>query len=329
MSRTSPGVIAPTRTARRALLCGVIGAALVAMAPGNAHAASSAPANSTMSAASPAVATTAPRPALAGLTLPAAQANDISGWTETGSGLEVSLTSDEGVATNGSSVIYRGPASIPVSVAAQGWIHIGDPDAHDGYVFDAYQGSSTGDTKMFRVTTPAGDSYEYVHTLVAGEMYNNSFDAVSPDGQWLVAGEWNTMDHLQIYPTPILNAQTSSDGGTLDLSGYIQLDHQVNDIQGCDFVTATELICASDDSTQTLFPDAKPLLEVQLAHALNGQDVTGHVIDLGPIPQSSICSGTFETEGVDYDTSTGVLRVEMVQPSVCEVATTVYTYTRN
>ena len=46
---------------------------------------------------------------------------------------------------------------------------------------------------------------EYLHTLVPGELYNNSFVAVSPDTQWMVAGEWETMSHLQIYPTPLLN----------------------------------------------------------------------------------------------------------------------------
>ena len=28
---------------------------------------------------------------------------------------------------------------------------------------------------MFLVTTPAGKTFEYVHTLVQGELYNNSF----------------------------------------------------------------------------------------------------------------------------------------------------------
>ena len=255
----------------------------------------------------------------------------IAGWTQTGSYLENSLTADEGVATvtpaSGPAYeLYRGPASIPASVALQGWTHIGDPDSASGYIIDAYQGSSSGDKKMFRVTTPAGPSYEYVHTLVSGEIYNNSFDAISPDTKWMVAGEWNTMSHLQIYPTPLLNSATSATGGTLSLSGYIQLDHQVNDVQGCDFVTSTELICASDDSSGTLFSNAKPLLEITLPGPLNGQTVTGHVTDLGSIPQNSACSGTFEAEGVDYDTATGVLRVEIIQPGVCEVATTVYEY---
>ena len=51
------------------------------------------------------------------------------------------------------------------------------------------------------------------------------------------------------------------------------------------------------------------------------------MIDLGSIPQTnSICSGTFESEGVDYDPASGILRVEIIQPSVCEVATTVFEY---
>ena len=112
---------------------------------------------------------------------------------------------------------------------------------------------------MFLVTTPSGTSFEYLHTLVAGELYNNSFATISPDTQWMVAGEWGTMSHLQIYPTPLLNHKTSSDGGSLRLAGYIKLDHRVNDIQGCDFVTPVRLICASDDDSRTLFPNEKPL----------------------------------------------------------------------
>jgi hypothetical protein len=256
-------------------------------------------------------------------------------WVETGSSLQSTLTAGEGVTTvhtagGGDSVLYRGVGSIPLSVLVQGWTHIGDPDSADGYVFDAYQsGASDPTSKMFRVTTPSGAAYEYVHTLVPGELYNNSFDAVSPDTQWMVSGEWGTMSHLQIYPTPLLNPETSPTGGSLDLSGLIQLDHPVNDVQGCDFTSPTQLICASDDSSQTLFPDAKPLLEIDLPGPLTGGTTTGHVTDIGAIPQSSICSGTFEDEGVDYDTDTGILRLEMIQPSICGAVTTVYTYRRS
>lgn len=261
-------------------------------------------------------------------------ATGIAGWTQTGSSNQDALTAGEGVTTvtqsGSTSVLYRGVASIPVSVAAQGWTHIGDPDSADGYVIDNYQnGSSGATTKMYRVTTPSGSSYEYTHTLIPGELYNNSFDAISPDAQWMVSGDWGTQTRLYLLPTPYLNSQTSQGGGTLPSTGQISLSTPVNDIQGCDFISATQLICASDDSSESIFANAYPLLEVTLPSAPNGGTVTGTVTDLGSIPTSSVCSGTFEPEGVDYDTGSGILRVEVTQPGACEVATTVYTYQRS
>lgn len=43
-------------------------------------------------------------------------------------------------------------------------------------------------------------------------------------------------------------------------------------------------------------------------------------------PSTSLCSGTYEAEGIDYDTAARLLRVEIVPPSVCEVTTTIYSY---
>jgi hypothetical protein len=255
----------------------------------------------------------------------------IAGWTTVGSYTENTLYAGEGVATVSQRghkpyELYRGLASVSSNLKAQGWAHIGDADSVDGYIFDAYQGPSSGRSKMFLVTTPSGQSLEYVHTLVPGELYNNSFVAVSPDSQWMIAGEWGTMSHLQIYPTPLLNHKTSPHGGALPLAGYIKLDHKVNDIQGCDFVTAVRLVCASDDDSRTLFSNAKPLVEVDLPTALHGSSVKGHVVDLGSIPQESTCSGTFEAEGVDFDHSADILRVEIIQPGSCILKTTIYEY---
>ncbi len=265
-----------------------------------------------------------------GHALPGTQGG-IAGWTMVGSSDQNTLFAGEGVATvfkprQSTYELYRGILSIPTNVSAQGWSHIGDPDSIRGYVFDAYQGPSSGNAKMFLVTTPSGNSFEYVHTLVPGELYNNSFAAISPNGQWMVAGEWETMNHLQIYPAPVLNHQTPSEGGSLQLAGNIELDHLVNDVQGCDFVTPVKLICASDDDSRTLFPNEKPLLEIDLPSSLHGKIVPGHVIDLGSIPQESSCSGTFEAEGVDFDPSSGILRVEIIQPGACILTTTVYEY---
>jgi hypothetical protein len=257
----------------------------------------------------------------------------IAQWRQIGSYDENSLNAGEGVTTvtrlgQGSYLLYRGLLSVPKNLAGEGWGHIGDPDSADGYIIDAYQGPGSGQSKMFLVTRPSGETVQYVHMLVAKELYNNSFDAISPGAQWMVAGEWGTMSHLQIYPTPLLNHRTSPRGGALGLAGNIKLDRKVNDVQGCDFTTRTTLICASDDDSRKLFANEKPLLEIDLSQALRGTSMTGHVVDLGSIPQQSTCSGTFEAEGVDYDVASGILRVEIIQPGSCVLHTTVYEYAR-
>ena len=66
-----------------------------------------------------------------------------------------------------------------------------------------------------------------------------------------------------------------------------------------------------------LFGIAKPLLQIDLARPLDGADVTGHVTALRPLPRSSICSGAFEVEGVDY--AGGTLRVLVMSPGFCVV----------
>ena len=249
-------------------------------------------------------------------------------WTETGSTQVDTLGSGQGLASRADgTLLYRGLTSIPLDLRIAGWGHIGDPDIGYGYVFDAYQGSDTATSKMFAVTTPAGQRYEYVHALNSGEKLNNSFAAVPPDGQWLVSGEWGDQGRLQVFPAPLLNASTPATGGALAEAGQITLDRTVRDIQGCDFVTATRLICASDDDSGTLFPESRPLLQVDLERAVDGQPVTGHVTSLFALPQRSGCTGTaYEAEGVDYDVNSGTLRAEVIPPGICALATTVYSY---
>lgn len=206
-------------------------------------------------------------------------------------------------------VYYTTNNSIPASVAAQGWPHIGDPDSSRGYLFDAYQGPGNATAKMFRVTTPSGAAYEYVHPLTPGEEMNNSFAAVSPNGQWLVSGEWGTMTRLLVFATPILNPATPQTGGTLPLAA----------------------LCASDESDTKLFPTVKPLLEIDLKTALNGETVSGHVTSLGGLPLVSACPGApgdYEVEGVDYNRRSGLFQVEVIPPPGCNTHTTIYEYER-
>jgi hypothetical protein len=224
---------------------------------------------------------------------------------------------------------YSGNTSVPDSVRAAGWPHVGDPDASAGLLFDAYQGTSADSAKMFRVTLPSGAAYNYVHPLVPGEEMNNSFAAVSPNGQWLVAGEWDTMTRLLVFPTPVLNHATAPTGGELPLAATIELDHPVQDVQGCTFASPTRLLCASDENDTVLWPTVKPLLQIDLPRPLDGAVVTGHVTSLGGLPLISPCAGQpadFEAEGDDFDRRTGTFRVEMIPPPGCDARTTVYQY---
>ncbi|WP_031034274.1 hypothetical protein [Streptomyces sp. NRRL F-5650] len=268
---------------------------------------------------------------LAGPAHAAAPAADT--WTEVGSDRADPLTESQGLASlevpAGSPNRYTGIGTIPLALSARGWNHVGDPDAsYDGHYVEPYQ-RDDGNTKMFRVQAPDGSWAEYVHTLSAGEARNNSWSAISPDGQWMLAGEWGTMNRLLVFPTPGVNPATSP-SADLPQAATVRLDRAVRDVQGCDFQDATTLLCSSDDPEGTLFGMTKPLLRIDLSAPPNGTaDVTGRVSALRQLPLRSACSGAFEAEGVDYDRRTGTLRVIVVSPGFCVLTDSkTYRFTR-
>ncbi|MFI7412929.1 hypothetical protein ACIBU0_30080 [Streptomyces sp. NPDC049627] len=263
-------------------------------------------------------------------TAPPAQAADT--WTEVGSDRADPLTESQGLTSvevpANSPNRYTGIGTIPLSVSSRGWNHVGDPDAsYDGYYIEPYQADS-GTAKMFRVQAPNGTWSEYVHTLGSGEALNNSFVAIAPGGQWMVSGEWGTMTRLLVHPTPGVNPGTSP-SGNLPWTSSIRLDRAVRDVQGCDFLDATTLLCSSDDPAGTLFGMTKPLLRIDLSAEPGTSDVTGRVTALRQLPLRSSCSGGFETEGIDYDRRTGTLRVIVISPGFCVLTDSkTYRFTR-
>ncbi|MDG9718048.1 hypothetical protein [Streptomyces sp. DH24] len=254
-------------------------------------------------------------------------------WNEVGSDRADPLTESQGLTSvevpANSPNRYTGIGTIPVGVSGRGWNHVGDPDAsYDGHYIEPYQRDSGG-AKMFRVQAPDGGWAEYVHALGPGEAMNNSWVAISPDGQYMLSGEWGTMNRLLVFPTPGVN-RTTSPSANLPQAATVHLDHAVRDVQGCDFVTATRLLCSSDDPEGALFGMTKPLLQIDLSAAPNGtSDVSGHVTALRQLPLRSSCSGSFETEGIDYDRRTGTLRVIVVSPGFCVITDSkTYRFTR-
>ncbi|MET9113277.1 hypothetical protein ABZX38_03625 [Streptomyces longwoodensis] len=253
-------------------------------------------------------------------------------WTEVGSDRADPLTESQGLASvevpAGSPNRYTGIGTIPIGLSTRGWNHVGDPDAsYNGYYIEPYQRDS-GASKMFRVQAPGGAWSEYVHALSPGEALNNSWVAVSPDGQWMLTGEWGTMTRLLVLPTPGVNASTSP-SANLPQASTVRLDHAVRDVQGCDFSGPTTLLCSSDDPEGSLFGMTKPLLQIDLSAQPGSSDVSGHVTALRRLPLRSGCSGSFEAEGVDYDRRTGTLRVIVVSPGFCVLTDSkTYRFTR-
>ncbi|GGR55939.1 hypothetical protein [Streptomyces aurantiogriseus] len=255
-------------------------------------------------------------------------------WTEVGSDRADPLTESQGLTSVevpvNSANRYTGIGTIPLGVSTRGWNHVGDPDAsYDGYYVEPYQRDS-GTSKMFRVQAPGGAWSEYVHALSSGEALNNSWVAIAPGGQWMLSGEWGTMTRLLVFPTPGVNPSTSP-SANLPQASTVRLDRAVRDVQGCDFTGPTTLLCSSDDPAGTLFGITKPLLRIDLSAEPNGtSDVTGHVTALRQLPLRSSCSGTFETEGIDYDRRTGTLRVIVISPGFCVLTDSkTYRFTRS
>ncbi|MFJ6725292.1 MULTISPECIES: hypothetical protein [unclassified Streptomyces] len=242
-------------------------------------------------------------------------------WNEIGSDRARPLTESQGLTSVevpvNSPNRYTGIGTIPLDLNIRGWNHVGDPDAsYGGHYVEPYQ-YKDGGKKMFRAQAPGGAWSEYVHQLAPGEQSNNSWVAITPDSQWMLAGEWGTMNRLLVFPTPGVNSATSP-SANLPLASQVVLDRPVRDIQGCDFSGATTLLCSSDDPDSTLFGYSKPLLQIDLSAQPGGSgDVTGKVTALRQLPLRSACSGSFETEGIDYDRRTGELRVIVVSPSIC------------
>jgi hypothetical protein len=255
-------------------------------------------------------------------------------WELVGRSLRLPFFSNEGLATvDGPSgrrrLLFRGGWSVPWRLLiGRTWTHVGDPDSRQGIVIDCYQAKGPAAGKMYRTTAPDGQTRDYVHRLSPGEQLNNSFVAVTPDGQWMVSGEWNTMSRFLIFPTPQLNAQARG-GSALELAGVLELDHPVRNVQGAVFVDPVTLVCSTDDAQTDLWPVSRQLLQVQLERPLDGSTVRAHVSCLGALPLRSCCAGTFEVEGIDYDMTTGDLRVVIIPPAPCKWASVaVYQFRR-
>lgn len=215
---------------------------------------------------------------------------------------------------------FRRLLGIPLPLFLAGYLHIGDIDAHGGRVYVPYENSAKGTEKAYGVVDlPSGRILgSSVHHLDPGEAYNNSWVAVSPDGNWLASGEWEDIDSFLVFAVADIGKPS------IDVAFRIRLDEPLHLVQGCDFDGPVRLVCQDDT-------EDRRLLRVDLDHALDGSDVGAHTTVVGTTPVdlaipalAGLCKRPTETEGVDVSGST--LRFLTVDP--CLLWSHEYRYTR-
>jgi len=247
---------------------------------------------------------------------PAASATP-SEWTLTSTSDNSTLAYNQGLATGGGLLHGRGYLTIRPELAAEGWTHIGDQDIYRSETYDAYENLDAG-RKLYAVTGRDGAVRRYYHRLAPGELANNSFVTVDPSGKYLVSGEWKVQKRLLVFANP--RAQRS--GSQVPLVGQINLDQPLENVQSCDFVDATRLVCAVDKPRQAVY-------SVWLSRPLtSGTTVTGRVTHDFDVPKHSACKGGYEVEGIDYDARRKLLSVGIIDPSPCLLNTKVFRYAR-
>jgi hypothetical protein len=226
----------------------------------------------------------------------------------------------EGVASYlGGRVLFRGFAQVPAAVRQLGFNHVGDEEIdRSGHIYDAYEDDHPDPVaKLFTITAPNGRVSDYPHPLARGEEYNNSFVTVSPNGRWLVSGEWNTERRLLLLSNP----KGRRSGSSIRLAGTIVLRPALYHVQGCDFFDAVTLICSTDNAVHAV---VKVSLSAPLHRGTNRATDRRLLIPR----EVSKCPGTgFESEGVDYNARTGRLTVGINEPGACVGTTDINVYT--
>lgn len=241
-----------------------------------------------------------------------------SRWQAVNISDQSTLAYNQGLASTPPGTLHgRGYISIRPELALDGWTHIGDQDIYRGQTYDAYENLDAG-SKLYAITDANGFLRRYVHRLTPGELANNSFVTVDPSGKFLVSGEWKVQKRLLVFPNP--RAQRS--GSDLPLVGQINFDKPLENVQSCDFMTSTRLVCAADKPKQAVY-------SINLSEPLTptSTTVSGTVSHEFDVPRRSACGGSYEVEGIDYNVARRLLSVAVIDPSPCILNTKVFRYT--
>ena len=229
----------------------------------------------------------------------------------------------ERATTDGSSLGLT--ISLPLDAIVQ-WkfSHTGDIDAFGGNVIVPWENKQLGPSdppaKAWGVYD--GRSLELrgwaKHVLVAGETNDNPWVAISPDGKWIVSGKYAPLERLEVFPVP------TAPFADLPLSSVVPLDIPGYDIQGCDFASSTQLVCASNDEAS-----GKQVFTLDLDAPIGAGASQATLTYRGSLPQappllgaSAGCPMSGEVEGIDAQAVPGrgtVVRVLVIDKCVLVV----------
>jgi hypothetical protein len=187
-----------------------------------------------------------------------------------------------------------------------GFDHLGDPDAYGILIFGGLEDNSAPFVNPYHRGFVIFDSEKLSIVWWANDPGSPDrigdgacpWVAVSPDGEWIVTGEWDPMQSVIVYK--VLDVMSEH---TVHRVGEFPIDMPLRDIQGCDFDGPQVLVCASDDSDS-----GRLIYSIVLSGPLQGDalpNLSGHVEPLfhAPVPEKR-CDNPQEVEGVDVDGDT-------------------------
>jgi hypothetical protein len=207
-----------------------------------------------------------------------------------------------------------------------GFDHLGDPDGNGTLVYGGLENDSPPLVNPYHRCFVVYEAETLFIVAWANDQGRSDkpgdgdcpWVAVSPDGNWIVTGEWDLMKTVIVYRVRDLMSDH-----VIHREGEIPMDLPLRDIQGCDFDGPRVLVCASDDKDA-----GRPIYAIVLSGPLQGEtlpELTAHVEYLFPAPVPEVqCNQPQEVEGDDVDGDT--LRVLVI--GSCLIDEHLYRYER-
>lgn len=237
------------------------------------------------------------------------------------------FTLDRAVGEDGGT-IEAGAFAFPQSLLDLGFDHLGDPDAHGARIYGGLEDNAEPTVDRYHraliaydaeTLAPEGWSVDPGAADAQGDG-DAPWVALSPDGAWLVSGEWDPQDDLMVFRASEVGAAPE-----IEAVARIPLDRTIARVQGCDFDGPRVLLCASDDGEA-----GKPVYAIVLSRGLTADadlgaiEATVETLFPTPLPEPLCGLAEPEVEGVDVEGD--LFRVLVI--GTCLVDSHVYRFER-